>query len=76
MELFKNISIIIVSYKSKNKVLKLIKKISSKFKIVIIENSEDRSLKEKVKLLKTFSQYFTMKKIPLFIMIIIIHTLN
>jgi N-acetylglucosaminyl-diphospho-decaprenol L-rhamnosyltransferase len=58
MELFKNISIIIVSYKSKNKVLKLIKKISSKFKIVIIENSEDKSLKEKVKLLKNTKIFF------------------
>ena len=52
MDSYKSISIIIVSFKSKDKVLKFIKSISSKFSVIIIENSEDQSLKKEVKFFK------------------------
>ena len=52
MNSYQNISIIIVSYKSKDKVLKFIKNISNKFNIVIIENSEDQLLKNEIELSK------------------------
>ena len=52
MDSYKSISVIIVSFKSKDKVLKLIKSISFRFSVIIIENSEDQSLKEEVKFLK------------------------
>ena len=58
MNFYKNISIIIVSYKSKYKVLKLIKNISCKFNIIIIENSKDQSLKEELKYSKNIKIFF------------------
>jgi len=43
---YKEVTIVIVSHKSKKKILNLIKNISSKFKIIIIENSFDKSIKK------------------------------
>ena len=50
MNLKKFITIILVSYKSRNKVINFVKKIPKKFKIVIIDNSEDNYLKKKTKI--------------------------
>ncbi|WP_440634165.1 glycosyltransferase [Candidatus Pelagibacter sp. HIMB1485] len=45
----KDLTIIIPSYRSKNLILKHIKKISNKFRIIIVENSYDRSLEKIIK---------------------------
>ena len=42
---YREVTVVIVSHKSKKKVLNLIKKISSNFKTIIIENSYDKSIK-------------------------------
>ena len=42
----KEVTIIIVSHKSKKKVISLINKISNELKIIIVENSHDQSIKE------------------------------
>ena len=60
--MFKNnlITIVIVSYKSKKKVLKFLNRIGNKFKIIIIENSNDLTIKREVN--KNFNNvdiYFT-----------------
>ena len=41
---YKEVTVIIVSHKSKKKILDLIKNISNNFKIIIIENSYDKSI--------------------------------
>ena len=40
----KEVTVVIISYRSKKKVLNLIKKISNNFKIIIVENSYDKSI--------------------------------
>ena len=42
----KEVTIVIVSHKSKKKVISLINKISNELKIIIVENSHDQSIKE------------------------------
>ncbi len=54
----KNISIIIVSYNSAKKIIKLIKKIPKKVPILIIDNSYDYKLKKILKSNKNISLYF------------------
>ena len=58
MNFYKNISIIIVSYKSKDRVLEFIKNLSSNFNIIVIENSNDQSLKEELKYSKNIKIFF------------------
>ena len=41
---YKEVTIVVVSHRSKKKVLHLIKKISVNFKIIIVENSHDKSI--------------------------------
>ena len=41
---YKEVTVVVVSHKSKKKVLNLIKKISNNFKIIIVENSYDKSI--------------------------------
>ena len=41
---YKEVTVVLVSHKSKKKVLDLIKKISNNFKIIIVENSYDKSI--------------------------------
>jgi len=41
---YKEVTVVIVSHRSKKKVLNLIKNISSNFKIIIVENSYDKSI--------------------------------
>ena len=45
---YKEVTIVIISHKSKKKVLNLIKKISNNFKIIIVENSYDKSIESEV----------------------------
>ena len=42
--IFNEITIVLISYRSKKKIVRFIKKLDKKFKILIIENSEDRNL--------------------------------
>ena len=44
----KNVSIILVSYKSRTKILNFLKNISENYKIIIIENSYDKILKSEI----------------------------
>ena len=44
----KNVSIVLVSYKSRNKILNFLKNISEHYKIIIIENSYDKVLKKEI----------------------------
>jgi len=41
---YKEVTVVIISHRSKKKVLNLIKKISNNFKIIIVENSYDKSI--------------------------------
>ena len=41
---YKAVTVVIISHRSKKKVLNLLNKISKNFKIIIIENSSDKSL--------------------------------
>ena len=50
----KEITVVIVSYKSKRKIINFLKNIKINFKIIIIENSNDKSIKDD---LKIFSEY-------------------
>ena len=45
---YKEVTVVVVSHKSKKKVLNLIKNISNNFKIIIVENSNDKSIKNKI----------------------------
>ena len=45
---YKEVTVVLVSHKSKKKVLNLIKKISNNFKIIIVENSYDKSVENKI----------------------------
>ena len=48
------ITIVIVSYKSKRKIINFLKNIKVNFKVIIIENSNDKSIKDD---LKIFSEH-------------------
>ena len=45
---YKEVTVVLVSHKSKKKVLNLIKNISNNFKIIIVENSHDKSIENKI----------------------------
>ena len=47
-EIIKQISLVLISYKSKEKILNFIKKIPNGIKVIIIENSKDYNLKKKL----------------------------
>lgn len=44
----KNVSLVIVSHKSKSKIRDFVKSLSTNIKIIIIENSNDKSIKEEI----------------------------
>jgi N-acetylglucosaminyl-diphospho-decaprenol L-rhamnosyltransferase len=48
-KLFKNLCVIIVSFKSQTKILKFIKKLDKSISVIIVENSKDIDLKLKIK---------------------------
>ena len=47
-----NITVVLISHKSKNKVLQFIKNLSEKIKIIIIENSGDLTIKDELRKIK------------------------
>ena len=47
-----NITVVLISHKSKNKVLQFIKILSEKIKIIIIENSGDLTIKDELRKIK------------------------
>ena len=57
---FKEVTVVIVSYKSKKKIKELLKKISVNYRIIIIENSEETSIKNEIEnLYKNVEIFFT-----------------
>ena len=58
MNSYRDVTIVLISYKSEKKVLNFVKKISNKYKILIIENSKDNSLKFKIKKKKNIKLFF------------------
>jgi|TARA_B110000008_G_C16840482_1_gene512456 GT2 family glycosyltransferase len=46
---FNEVTLVIVSYKSKKKILEFLKKISINYRIIIIENSDDKTIKDEIK---------------------------
>ena len=60
MKSFKEVTIVIVSYKSKKKILNFLKNLSENYRILIIENSDDKSIKYEIeKLFQNVEIYFT-----------------
>ena len=45
---YKEVTIVVVSHRSKKKVLTLVKEISNNFNIIIVENSNDKSIENEV----------------------------
>ena len=57
---YNEITIVIVSYKSKKKILNFLKNIKINFKIIIVENSSDQSIKKDlIKFSKNVDIFFT-----------------
>ena len=57
MKIHDDITIVLISYKSKDKIKNFIKNISKKFKIVIIENSQDYELKKEIRMYENINIY-------------------
>ena len=57
MKIYKDITIVLVSFKSKNKIKSFVKKITKYFKIIIVENSLDYELKDFFKKNKNIKIY-------------------
>jgi GT2 family glycosyltransferase len=57
MKIHHDITIVLISYKSKDKIKNFIKNISKKFKIVIIENSQDSELKKEIIMYENINIY-------------------
>ena len=50
MNIYQDITIVLISYKSKDKIKNFVKKISKKFEIIIVENSQDSELKNEIQM--------------------------
>ena len=53
-KIFSQLSIVIVSFKSSEKLIKLISNLDKKFKIIVVENSQDKKLKKNYQIEKIF----------------------
>tara|TARA_Y100001970_G_scaffold264343_1_gene350839 strand:- start:115 stop:963 length:849 start_codon:yes stop_codon:yes gene_type:complete len=53
-----NFTIVLVSYRSKHKIFKLVSKLSKNFKIIIVENSNDKSIEKKFTKFKNILFYY------------------
>ena len=51
------ITIVLISHNSEELVIQFIKNFSEKIKFLIIDNSNDQNLKDKIKLLKMYNKY-------------------
>ncbi len=61
--LHKDVTLIVISHKSKNKVIKFLENISDKFEIIIIENSEDKTIQSELsKKRRKIKLYYTENK--------------
>ena len=59
---YNNISIILVSHKSRDKIINIIKKISKKINIIIVDNSNDTKFKKSIKKFKNTKVYLVKNK--------------
>ena len=57
-EYLTKITLVIISFKSEHKISKVIDKLSNKIKIIIIENSKEKKIKEKIKKYKNTKIYY------------------
>ena len=57
MKIYEDITIVLISFKSRDKIKKFIKNISKKIRIIIIENSYDYELKNEIKSANNISIY-------------------
>jgi GT2 family glycosyltransferase len=57
MKIYQDITIVLISYKSKDKIKNFIKNISKKLKIIIIENSQDSKLKNEIRMYENINIY-------------------
>ena len=62
---YKEVTVVVVSHKSKKKVLDLLKNISNNFKIIIVENSHDKSIENPI-LFGLFREKRDWKKLLIF----------
>ena len=57
-KIFSQLSIVTVSFKSSKRLIKLISNLDKKFKIIIVENSQDKKLKKKLSNRKNLIFYY------------------
>ena len=57
-KIFSQLSIVTVSFKSSERLIKLISNLDKKFKIIIVENSQDKKLKKKLSNRKNLFYYY------------------
>lgn len=57
MNIYQDITIVLISYKSKDKIKNFVKKISKKFEIIIVENSQDSELKNEIQMYDNINIY-------------------
>ena len=57
MKIYEEVTLVLISYKSRNKIKKFIKNISQNFKIIIIENSQDIKLKKDLEIYRNIKIY-------------------
>ena len=55
-------TIIMVSYNSSEKIMRILNNINKKFKVIVIENSQDKKLKKNIKIKAEYKSIFTKKK--------------
>ena len=48
-EAYNNLTVVLISHKSKNKVINFIKNLSKNFRIIIIDNSNDKEINNEIK---------------------------
>ena len=62
MKNFDQMTIIMVSYNSSEKIMRILNNINKKFKVIVIENSQDKKLKKNIKIKAEYKSIFTKKK--------------
>lgn len=62
MKNFNQMTIIMVSYNSSEKIMRILNNINKKFKVIVIENSQDKKLKKKILKLRPNTKVYLPKK--------------
>ena len=62
MKNFDQMTIIMVSYNSSEKIMRILNNINKKFKVIVIENSQDKKLKKKILKLRPNTKVYLPKK--------------